>query len=511
MAFIEKFLQAIWLLPLLLFAVYVGNQTRKYYRLRQFKGPYSTGWCEIPHIYAMVTFRSHLWYQEVTDRYGSIARIGPNDLITSSPELLMHMSAVRSPYSRAAWYNRSARIEPGRDHIFSQVDEEKHTKRRQQMAAGYSGKENTDLESTIDRYIDQYTSLIRHKYRSTPAQHKVMDLARKTQYLTLDVISDIGFGQAFGDLANDADMDSYLESTDKVMASLSIICASGVLRFLQWPPVARFVGPNEKSESGFGKVMATARRLIDERLQAETRSKSDMLAAFMRHGLTREDLFTEAWLQIIAGSETTATAIRGTMLYLMSNPRVYVKLQREIDGTVAAGLAPGIVPDVVARDLVYLQAVLREGFRMRPPVTDIVPKTVPKGGDTLVVEGKTVFLPGGTHVGYSVNGLNRRKDIFGEDAELFRPERWIPDGSSESIDRVAEMKKTTELIFGYGKYQCLGKNIAWMEYSKAIFELLRHFDFALAKPQDIAMERNHIGIFKANKQWVIVTGREQGD
>lgn len=294
-----------------------------------------------------------------------------------------------------------------------------------------------------------------------------MDLARKTQYLTLDVISDIGFGQAFGDLANDADMDSYIESTDAVMASITMILASGLLRVVQWPPIARLLGPNEKSKSGFGKSMATARRLIDDRLKSETDSRSDMLAAFMRHGLTREDLFTEAWLQIIAGSETTATAIRGTMLYVMSNARVYAKLQREVDDTVAGGLGPGVVPDGVARELVYLQAVLREGFRMRPPVTDIVPKKVPAGGDTVVVEGRTVFLPGGTNVGYSVDGLNSRKDIFGEDADLFRPERWIVDDTNQ----VAEMKKTTELIFGYGKYQCLGKNIAWMEYSKAVFEV----------------------------------------
>ena len=69
---------------------------------------------------------------------GSIARIGPNDLLTSSPELLAHMSAVRTPYTRAAWYYRATRVEPGKDHIFSQVDEEKHMKRRQQMAAGVS-------------------------------------------------------------------------------------------------------------------------------------------------------------------------------------------------------------------------------------------------------------------------------------------------------------------------------------------------------------------------------------
>lgn len=46
------------------------------------------------------------------------------------------MSAVRSPYTRTAWFYRNGRIEPGRDHILCQVDEEKHTKRRQQMAAG---------------------------------------------------------------------------------------------------------------------------------------------------------------------------------------------------------------------------------------------------------------------------------------------------------------------------------------------------------------------------------------
>jgi cytochrome P450 len=335
----------------------------------------------------------------------------------------------------------------------------------------YSGKENTELEPTIDRYIYQYISLIRQKYLSTPTHHRAMDIARKTQYLTLDVISDIGFGQSFGNLENDSDMDSYIESTRKIVATMPVLCATGLLHIFQWPPIARLISPSEKSKSGLGRSMATSRRLIDNRLKSETDSKSDMLSAFMRHGLSREDLFTESWLQIVAGSETTATAIRGTMLYVVSSPRVYAKLQREIDDTVAAGLAPGVIPDAVAKDLVYLQAVLREGFRIRPPVTNIVPKKVPRGGDTVVVEGKPVFLPGGINVGYSVNGLNSRKDIFGEDADLFRPERWIVDGDNGNIHQVTEMKKTTEMIFGYGKYQCLGKNIAWMEYGKAIFEV----------------------------------------
>jgi hypothetical protein len=76
---------------------------------------------------------------------GPIARIGPNELITSSPELLVHMNAVRSPYTRSSWFNRTTRVEPGKDHVFSQLDEEKHTKRRQQMAAGVSLRNLTKL------------------------------------------------------------------------------------------------------------------------------------------------------------------------------------------------------------------------------------------------------------------------------------------------------------------------------------------------------------------------------
>ena len=69
---------------------------------------------------------------------GGIVRVGPNDLVTSSPELLAHMSGVRSPYTRSKWYNRATRYLPGKDHVFSELDEEKHKQRRQQMAHGVS-------------------------------------------------------------------------------------------------------------------------------------------------------------------------------------------------------------------------------------------------------------------------------------------------------------------------------------------------------------------------------------
>jgi hypothetical protein len=68
-------------------------------------------------------------------KIGSIARIGPNTLVTNSPDLVIRMSAVRSLYRRSDFY-AAAKVQPGKDNTFSQMDEEKHTRRRAQMADG---------------------------------------------------------------------------------------------------------------------------------------------------------------------------------------------------------------------------------------------------------------------------------------------------------------------------------------------------------------------------------------
>lgn len=395
-------------------------------------------------------------------------------MITSSHELLAHMSAVRSPYTRTYWFNASTRFEAGKDHVFSELDESKHTKRRQQMAAGYSGKENLSLESDIDGNVKELIHLVRSKYISSPQDSKPMDLARKVQFFTLDVISKIGFGEAFGDLQADADLNDYIKSGEVGLSIANFLSALGLTWYYHWPPIARLLGPSEKDKSGFGKMMAVARKLIDSRLEKSTQGRSDMLASFMRHGLSKEDLFSESLLQILAGSDTTATAIRSTMLYVTTNNRVYRCLQAEVDAAVRSGAAPAapeIAQDSTLRTLPYLQAVIQEGLRILPPVTDQVPKKVPPGGDLVTVEGKEYYLPGGTDISYNVWGVHRDRAMFGEDVDVFRPERWLVEENSTDESKLMEMRRTNELVFGYGKYQCLGKPIALMEIAKVIFEV----------------------------------------
>jgi cytochrome P450 len=77
--------------------------------------------------------------------------------------------------------------------------------------------------------------------------------------------------------------------------------------------------------------------------------------SFIRHGLSQRKCETEALIQIIAGSDTTATIIRVAMLYLMSTPRAYRALQAEIDAGIRSGRVSSPVTSAEAQDMPYLQ------------------------------------------------------------------------------------------------------------------------------------------------------------
>ena len=71
------------------------------------------------------------------------------------------------------------------------------------------------------------------------------------------------------------------------------------------------------------------------------------------------------------------------------------------------------------------------------------------------------------------------------------------------------MDRNMELIFGYGRFQCLGRNVAFLELDKVFVELLRRFEFRLVDPTDPWKSVN-VGIFLQSKMWVRVTRREKG-
>ncbi|KAK8929521.1 hypothetical protein H634G_03911 [Metarhizium anisopliae BRIP 53293] len=496
-------------LALGLIGLYILRLTWQFFKLRRFAGPPWTGLSNVPHSRAMLRGDCHRWYADVNRKYGPIARVAPNVLITSSPEVWTHVNNTPG-YRRSPWYYNACRIEYRRDNVFSETDNEKHDRRRKQMAPGYSGRENLDLEASIDECLTQFMHLIRSKYVSSTDNAPHMDLATKTQFFTLDVISKVGLGTAFGMLQADHDIDDYLKSSAEGLTIGNTALAMGFSWLAHSPFIGKFIAPSPKDNSGFGKMMATCFRYVDQRAANPTDKRSDMLASFIRHGLSGDELRTEALEQIIAGSDTTATAIRATLLHIMTNPRVYAKLQLEIDDAVRDGRAPapgdGLISATQAKQLPYLQAVMREGLRVHPPVTNIFSRDVPAAGDMVTIsscDGTKIFLPGGVSIGYSAYAMHHDKEIYGDDADAFRPERWFEADEA----KLHVMTATNELIFGHGKFQCLGKRVAQVEIGKLVFETFRNFDMAVVDPTRPWRLQNCLGLLHITDMWVQVSER----
>ena len=162
----------------------------------------------------------------------------------------------------------------------------------------------------------------------------------------------------------------------------------------------------------------------------------------------------------MAGSDTTATAIRATILHIITTPRVLAKLRAEID---RSNLSWPVATDAEARAMPYLQATIREGLRIFPPVTGFMSKEVPVDGDSW----KGVMLPPGTKIGICMWGVCRWREVWGDDADEFRPERWL----EATPEQRKEMDATLDILFGTGKWGCLGRNVATIELNKVLVEV----------------------------------------
>jgi cytochrome P450 len=167
----------------------------------------------------------------------------------------------------------------------------------------------------------------------------------------------------------------------------------------------------------------------------------------------------------MVGTDSTATAVRCIFYYIITNARIYTTLQLELDQALRKkALSRPVLRDSESRILTYLQACIKEGLRIWPPVASLIYKTAPPEGDTLE-DGR--FIPGGTNVGYSAWGVHHSKSTYGADTEIYRPERWLEAKGEE----LQAMERSLELVFGTGKYGCLGKTIAFFELNKVFAEV----------------------------------------
>ena len=166
-------------------------------------------------------------------------------------------------------------------------------------------------------------------------------------------------------------------------------------RIMRIPAVQRLALPTVKDKVGMGRIKAVTRDIIDRRFGPEKEVKHDITQSFIKHGLTQGEICDESLLQILAGSDTSATIIRSGFISVISNPQIHKRLQTECD---ASGVPlTEIISNARAQELPYLNACVKEALRYHPAATGLMPKKVGPQGDT----HNGMYFPPGTEIGFA--------------------------------------------------------------------------------------------------------------
>ncbi|KKY14696.1 putative cytochrome p450 family [Diplodia seriata] len=193
----------------------------------------------------------------------------------------------------------------------------------------------------------------------------------------------------------------------------------------------------------------------------------DALAAQTRDPLALRDQLLNI---LLAGRDTTASLLSWLFRFLAQHPATFAKLRRVVVdefGEYDAADA-GDISFARLKGCAFLQHALNETLRLQPVVPlnsrrAAVDTTLPLGGGP---DGRSpVFVAEGMEVGYSVHVMQRREDVWGPDAAVFRPERW--EGRRVGWEY---------LPFNGGPRICIGQQFALTEASYVVVRLLQRFD-----------------------------------
>lgn len=207
----------------------------------------------------------------------------------------------------------------------------------------------------------------------------------------------------------------------------------------------------------------------------------------------------EILLVLLAGADTTGTAFQALMRDILTNPSVYTTLMAELDAATAAGHLSAMPQyhEVVEHCPFYI-ACIKESMRLTPSAPNIFPRVVSKGGMTLFGE----HIAENMEVSCNPYTVHRDPAIYGSDADVFRPSRWLED------EERTRMFNKYSLGFGYGARGCLGKEIANMELYKAPLQFFRTFRLEVENNEQPGKYVYKGGLSYFTDMWMKIEERE---
>lgn len=290
--------------------------------------------------------------------------------------------------------------------------------------------------------------------------------------LAFDVIGDLSFAAKFNCIDN-GDYDEFVRSISKGTKDLVVV---QMMKYYKVFGLQQLFRPEASTGSRANNLKRT-RDTVESRIESDTDRKDFLhyiLSADEEKGMTRPEVIANSYTLMIAGSESTASWLSGTLFHILNHPHIYERL---VDELRSAFKSEHEIRLANINNLEYLDAVANEVMRMYPPVPTDLPRAVPPGGE--VIDGK--YVPAGTTVGIHHYTAYRSPDNFHRPDE-FLPERWLP-GHSDSAPFDGDNKACFQ-PFSYGPRGCLGKNLARAEMRLILSRLLWRFDLELVDGQE---------------------------
>lgn len=385
-------------------------------------------------------------------KHGDVVRLGPNCLSFSNPRAIKQIYGLNKGMTKSGFYPVQQAVSNGHrlPSLFSTTDETYHAQLRRNVNSAFSMSTLVQYEPLVNEVVDLFLTQTAKIYAHP---HQPCNFAKWLQFFAFDVIGQITYSKRHGFVDKNEDIDGmigYLARLFSYVAPIGQIPWLDLL-FLKNPlvllldrlgikmlafPVTTFA--KTRMAERLDELSSPASTDPEKSPDSKTTGHVDLLSKFLAAQSANPQFMTDARVltmavsMAFAGSETTAISLAAAFYHLLRNPATYQRLQTELSDAVHSGKVEnrpnGAVSWSESQSLPYLDACIKEAFRVHPAAGLPLERIVPEGG--MEIDG--TFVPGGTIVGVNAWVVHKRSEVFDPleryDVDEYVPERWLDEG-----------------------------------------------------------------------------------
>jgi cytochrome P450 len=287
-----------------------------------------------------------------------------------------------------------------------------------------------------------------------------------TQLVTFDIMSVLAFGREVDSISKGSS--SIIKWSSIIMSLLGSPIVIGLLSLLPFSLIMRPWKHMYRELAIYSKESLDMRKRI---LATGAEKPVDLLQAFIeaedpesKTKMTPQEVQAESIMMMLAGSETTSSAIMWSFHLLMLYPETLKRAVEEVRS--AFPLDHLVTYKEVHTHLPYIEACVYEALRHSPTTAGLTPRISTNKGITI----QNHYIPPGTEIYVNLRSVNMHESVW-NNPNRFDPDRFLNNDKA----------KNALFTFSYGPRICIGRNLAWVEMLTIIANVLKDYDLQLSR------------------------------